>query len=42
MGNTVLMCVSAFPEGQSLLYSVVFRLTDSKVEEIAFRIDITH
>lgn len=29
-----------FPEGQTLFYSVVFRTTDFKAEEIAFRIDI--
>lgn len=31
-----------FPGGQTLFYSVAFRTTDFKVEEIAFRIDITH
>lgn len=42
MGDTVPLCVSAFSEGQTLLYWVVFRITDFKVEGIAFRVDITH
>lgn len=42
MVDTVQLCVSAFSEGQTLLCWVVFRITDFKVEEIAFRVDITH
>lgn len=42
MGDTVPLCVNAFSEGQTLLYWVVFRITDFKAEEIAFRADIIH
>lgn len=42
MGDMVTLCISTTSEGQTLSCWVVFRLTDFKAEEMAFRADITH